>query len=154
MEISCDMSRMSWYITLCFSCADINECAANNGNCQHTCRNTGGSFSCSCRSGYRLGSNGRSCTGERKTKTHSFLSKLTLLRLFHQISTSVLKTVTTVNSCVVIMLVASHVAVDRATYQHLMEEAALVSTASTNEYVMCEYKIGELTYLILPSLRH
>ena len=71
---------------------------------------------------------------------------LTLLRLFHQISTSVLKTVTTVNSCVVIMLVASHVAVDRATYQHLMEEAALVSTASTNEYVMCEYKIGELIW--------
>ena len=54
---------------LCSSCTDINECAVNNGTCQHICRNTGGSFSCSCRSGYRLGSNDRSCTGEEDKDT-------------------------------------------------------------------------------------
>ena len=64
---------------------------------------------------------------------------------------NVQKTVTTVNSCVVIMLVASHVAVDRGTYWQLMGEAALVSTAS---YVLCKSKIGELTYVIVTPLRH
>ena len=49
-------------------------------------------------------------------KTHLLLLTLTLLCLFHQISTNVQKTVTTVNSCVVIMLVASHVVVDWGTY--------------------------------------
>ena len=72
----------------------------------------------------------------RKIKTHLLLLILTLLCLFHQISTNVQKTVTTVNSCVVIMLVASHVVVDWGTYYHLMGEAALVSSASTDEYVM------------------
>ena len=51
----------------------------------------------------------------RKIKTY-LLSTVTLLCLFHQISMNVQKTVTTVNSCVVIMLVASHVVVDRGTY--------------------------------------
>ena len=41
--------------------ADINECASNNGGCQHNCRNTAGSFDCSCRSGYTLASDGKSC---------------------------------------------------------------------------------------------
>ena len=52
----------------------------------------------------------------RKIKTHLLLLTLTLLCLFHQISTNVQKMVTTVNSCVVIMLVASHVVVDWGTY--------------------------------------
>ena len=52
----------------------------------------------------------------RKIKTHLMLLTLTLLCLFHQISTNVQKTVMTVNTCVVIMLVASHVVVDWGTY--------------------------------------
>ena len=52
----------------------------------------------------------------RKIKTHLMLLTLTLLCLFHQISTNVQKTVMTVNTCVVIMLVASHVVVERGTY--------------------------------------
>ena len=35
---------------------DVNECASNNGGCAHTCTNTEGSFTCSCRTGYELGS--------------------------------------------------------------------------------------------------
>ena len=52
----------------------------------------------------------------RKIKTHLLLLTLTLLCLFHQISMNVQKTVTTVNSCVEIMLELSHVVVDRGTY--------------------------------------
>ncbi|XP_077863953.1 uncharacterized protein LOC144348616, partial [Saccoglossus kowalevskii] len=40
---------------------DINECAANNGGCAHTCRNTAGSFTCGCRNGYSIASNGKTC---------------------------------------------------------------------------------------------
>lgn len=31
---------------------DINECAVNNGGCQHECKNTLGSFMCRCSDGY------------------------------------------------------------------------------------------------------
>ncbi|CAL4075662.1 unnamed protein product, partial [Meganyctiphanes norvegica] len=33
---------------------DIDECTISNGGCQHTCNNSGGSFSCSCDEGYTL----------------------------------------------------------------------------------------------------
>ena len=44
--------------------SDINECSANTDNCAQTCTNTIGSYTCGCNSGYRLDSNGRTCTGE------------------------------------------------------------------------------------------
>lgn len=37
----------------------------NNGGCDHICRNTVGSFECSCKKGYKLLINERSCQGER-----------------------------------------------------------------------------------------
>ena len=42
---------------------DINECSRGTDRCSNraTCRNTVGSYTCSCNSGYR--GNGRSCTG-------------------------------------------------------------------------------------------
>ena len=42
---------------------DINECSINTDGCAHSCSNTIGSYTCSCRTGYRLASNGRSCEG-------------------------------------------------------------------------------------------
>ena len=48
-------------LTMKFSPPDINECSGNHG-CAHRCTNTQGSYSCTCNSGYRLGSDGRSCT--------------------------------------------------------------------------------------------
>ena len=44
--------------------ADINECMANNGGCDHHCENCPGSHRCSCLYGYSLGSDEQSCTGE------------------------------------------------------------------------------------------
>ena len=43
---------------------DINECTENSDGCAQICTNNAGSFICSCRSGYRLGSNGRNCIGK------------------------------------------------------------------------------------------
>ncbi len=50
-------------IHLIFYFTDINECNINNGDCEHTCTNTDGTFSCSCITGYELDSNGFNCSG-------------------------------------------------------------------------------------------
>ncbi|XP_005335338.2 tolloid-like protein 2 [Ictidomys tridecemlineatus] len=41
--------------------SDKDECAKDNGGCQHECVNTFGSYLCRCRSGYRLHENGHDC---------------------------------------------------------------------------------------------
>lgn len=41
--------------------ADKDECAKDNGGCQHECVNTSGSYLCHCRNGYRLHENGHDC---------------------------------------------------------------------------------------------
>ncbi|MCG8621971.1 MAG: hypothetical protein MJE68_08265 [Proteobacteria bacterium] len=43
--------------------ADINECVRNTDGCDHNCVNTIGSYTCSCRTGYSLEANRRSCEG-------------------------------------------------------------------------------------------
>ncbi|KAF6116042.1 signal peptide, CUB domain and EGF like domain containing 3 [Phyllostomus discolor] len=43
------------------TCKDIDECRLNNGGCDHICRNTVGSFECSCKKGYKLLINERNC---------------------------------------------------------------------------------------------
>lgn len=48
---------------------DIDECRLNNGGCDHICRNTVGSFECSCKKGYKLLINERSCQGEQTQGT-------------------------------------------------------------------------------------
>ncbi|KDR10358.1 Dorsal-ventral patterning tolloid-like protein 1, partial [Zootermopsis nevadensis] len=40
---------------------DMDECAINNGGCQHECRNTIGSYACSCHNGFMLHENGHDC---------------------------------------------------------------------------------------------
>ncbi|KAF4532823.1 hypothetical protein B566_EDAN002674, partial [Ephemera danica] len=40
---------------------DMDECATNNGNCQHECRNTIGSYQCSCHNGFLLHDNKHDC---------------------------------------------------------------------------------------------
>lgn len=40
---------------------DLDECATDEGNCQHECVNTLGSYICTCHNGYTLHENGRDC---------------------------------------------------------------------------------------------
>lgn len=40
---------------------DVDECAEDNGGCQHECRNTLGGFECACHSGFTLHPNKRDC---------------------------------------------------------------------------------------------
>ena len=52
--------------SICFNAhppPDINECSTNNGGCAHNCANSQGSFTCSCRNGFQLASDERSCNG-------------------------------------------------------------------------------------------
>jgi len=40
---------------------DFDECSINNGSCTHECKNFAGSYDCSCREGFVLGSDKTSC---------------------------------------------------------------------------------------------
>ena len=42
------------------SCKDVDECALSRP-CSHWCRNTNGSYRCSCADGYTLRSDGQTC---------------------------------------------------------------------------------------------
>ena len=53
---------------------DINECLVDNGGCAEMCTNVLGSFRCSCRTGYRLNVDGKSCDGTLCYKTLIVLS--------------------------------------------------------------------------------
>ena len=48
---------------LILSTIDQNECESGSHSCDQVCINTEGSYTCSCRSGYELGSDGESCIG-------------------------------------------------------------------------------------------
>ena len=52
-------------IAVIITSADVNECEINNGNCQQMCKNLYGRHSCSCREGFVLDSNKRTCSGKR-----------------------------------------------------------------------------------------
>ena len=43
---------------------DINECADGTNGCTQNCTNTVGSFQCSCKDGYMLLQDKRTCNGE------------------------------------------------------------------------------------------
>ena len=56
--------------------SDVNECSAATHGCNHICENTDGSYTCSCREGYYLNEDGRtcfpSCNGNFTEPTGSF----------------------------------------------------------------------------------
>ena len=45
-----------------FHFSDVNECARGTAMCAHNCQDTPGSYTCSCRSGYALDVDGRTCS--------------------------------------------------------------------------------------------
>ena len=56
-------------------CLDINECNRIN-DCRQWCVNTDGSYVCSCRIGYMLHSDGRSCEGLYRAQRYVYILKL------------------------------------------------------------------------------
>ena len=48
--------------------SDIQECAIDNGGCDHTCTNVAGSYSCSCNPGYQLQADGKTCVVQSGTR--------------------------------------------------------------------------------------
>ncbi len=43
---------------------DVNECADNNGNCSHFCQNLFGDYRCTCRPGFKLIADKKTCLGK------------------------------------------------------------------------------------------
>ena len=67
---------------------DMDECAAAElNNCSHTCTNTPGGYYCSCRAGYLLNDDGKTCTGENiQFSFHCFFIGLSLsTTITHQV---------------------------------------------------------------------
>ena len=66
-----------------FFFADINECEAGKHNCHvnASCKNTEGSFECTCKPGYT--GNGVECTGENNTSVF-FIMSLFLINSIYQ----------------------------------------------------------------------
>ena len=62
VTVSCSCVNDRRYL-MSFWLPDINECSSNNGNCSQICTNTNGSFICSCRFGYVLNADSRTCNG-------------------------------------------------------------------------------------------
>lgn len=46
---------------ICSIVSDKDECAVNNGGCQHICKNTVGSYECACHNGFTLHENKHDC---------------------------------------------------------------------------------------------
>lgn len=44
---------------------DVDECANYNGGCAHTCNNEPGTYRCTCDTGFKLGADGKVCTGKK-----------------------------------------------------------------------------------------
>jgi hypothetical protein len=44
--------------------SDTNECAGPSHGCEHECRNTDGSYTCTCRGGYVRNPDLKTCTGK------------------------------------------------------------------------------------------
>lgn len=65
---------------------DIDECAVNNGHCEHNCSNESGGYSCQCASGYKLNQDGHNCTG----KTHLGSKVLILFTATAKMSSSLI----------------------------------------------------------------
>ena len=42
---------------------DIDECGVGTNNCTEICNNTDGGFFCSCKDGYQIASDNRTCEG-------------------------------------------------------------------------------------------
>ena len=61
----------SWGSLPCSFIVDYNECAIDNGGCDHKCENYGGYFLCGCDAGYVLHADGKTCFSGKSRGTSS-----------------------------------------------------------------------------------
>ena len=54
-------------IIIIIGTADVDECAEDNGGCEHVCTNVVGSYVCGCRAGHFLAVNGKNCVGKNRS---------------------------------------------------------------------------------------
>ena len=63
------------------SLLDINECKDHNGHCLHFCHDTKTGFHCSCRPGYQLADDKKSCQGKSlETKEENISESIRCLK--------------------------------------------------------------------------
>lgn len=55
--------RSAFIYIYIYSSSDIDECITNVSRCEQNCKNTNGSYSCSCKWVYELAADGKSCSG-------------------------------------------------------------------------------------------
>ena len=62
------ISVHSWYYMYiyCFFVLAINECENDNGNCSHICTDTETSHYCSCKHGFKLLNDSKTCKGNNR----------------------------------------------------------------------------------------
>lgn len=53
----------AWLVLVFAFLSDNDECALGTNHCSQNCRNTVGSYTCSCNAGYRLNADGQRCDG-------------------------------------------------------------------------------------------
>ena len=51
--VTCEGMYLLYIASIVFTLIDINECAQGSSNCSQGCRNTDGSFICTCNEGYQ-----------------------------------------------------------------------------------------------------
>lgn len=66
LGLSVQVERLRFSVAL----ADTDECESGQAGCAHGCRNTPGSFACTCDGGYELGSDSRRCFRESLLSFH------------------------------------------------------------------------------------
>lgn len=52
---------------------DIDECSLNTDYCEHICTNTNGSYTCKCKTGFELSSDGHHCSGNYKLVYNQYM---------------------------------------------------------------------------------
>ena len=52
---------------------DVNECATNNGGCNHLCINAPGTATCGCNAGFFLAVDGVTCTSKDRVPLNLIL---------------------------------------------------------------------------------
>ena len=117
--------QVTYYKFYSFLCIDINECNEEIDDCAQNCTNTNGSYTCSCNTGYRLGSDGHSCFGTKINNNYSSDLSVRWTRK-SQISMSVKRKFISVLKGAPILLVPTCVSVMLAIHRAWMKPPVLV----------------------------